>query len=589
MNQEKVETDQITSRPGEDILEPRSGSGAGAQPVSSDRRKFFRQVGAASLGITAGMTGMQRLVSAASEHALEDINGLGDEHEPGDSTGPVSLRRRRQQAFKIRFEAARFHKRQPLRRQPTNGDEELYANKIASYSKGLPHNDLGEVNLDAYEAMIHALSTGRPADFVKIPTGGGSLKLLNPQGAYSFGFEGADSHDFRVRPAPTFSSAERAAEMAELYWQALTRDVPFSEYDTDSLTNAAAADLSAFSDFRGPKEGSLVTPATLFRGNTPGDLVGPYISQFLWKDVPYGSVHFAQRIRTGLPGIDHLISYADWLAVQRGIVTEFPKIDPTPRYIRNGRDLAAYVFSEYFHGFFSAALILVEGIFENMAPLDEGIPYPTSSEIGFTNFGFLHILDFIGRLPRLAIQVAFYQKWLAHFNLRPETFGGRIHNHLSGAASYPINSEILNSAALSTIFSANGNYLLPQAYSIGCPTSPAYPAGHGTIAGVCATALKAFFKEDAVIPQPVQASTDGLSLLPYTGPDLTVGGELNKLAANIALGRGAAGVHYRSDSIDGLELGEAVAISVLSDFRRTYNEDFKGFSLTKFDGTTITI
>src|SRR5262249_446464 len=33
---------------------------------------------------------------------------------------------------------------------------------------------------------------------------------------------------------------------------------------------------------------------------------------------------------------------------------------------------------------------------------------------------------------------------------------------------------------------------------------------------------------------------------PYTGAALTVGGELNKLASNIALGRDAAGVHYRS-------------------------------------------
>jgi hypothetical protein len=620
MNQEKVETDQITdqitraclqsssdaafrksrieewrgsmvslqtrpSESGEAVLEPRSESGAGAQPSSSGRRRFFRQVGAASLGITAGMTGMQRLVSAASEHALEDVDGLAGEHEPEDSTGLVNLRRRRRQAFKIRVEAARFHKRQPLRRQPTNGDEELYANKIASYSKGLPHNDLGEVRLDAYEAMIHALSTGKPSDFLKIPVDG-NLKLLNPQGAYSFGFEGADSHDFRVRPAPTFSSAERAGEMAELYWQALTRDVPFSEYDTDVLTNAAAADLSSFSDYRSPKEGSLVTPATLFRGNTPGDLVGPYISQFLWKDVPYGVLPLIQQIRTTQPGIDHMISYADWLAVQRGIVTETPKFDPTLRYLHTGRDLATYVSADYYQPFLNAALIL---LFAMKTPLDEGIPYPTSSEIGFTNFGFLHILDLVGRLPRLAIQVASYQKWLAHFNLRPETFAGRIHNHLSGAAQYPINSEILSSTALSTVFSAHGNYLLPQAYPEGCPPSPAYPAGHGTVAGVCATALKAFFKESFVIPQPVQASMDGLSLLPYTGPDLTVGGELNKLAANIALGRGTAGVHYRSDSIEGLELGEAITISVLSDFRRTYNEDFKGFSLTKFDGTTITI
>ena len=47
--------------------------------------------------------------------------------------------------------------------------------------------------------------------------------------------------------------------------------------------------------------------------------------------------------------------------------------------------------------------------------------------------------------------------------------------------------------------------------------------------------------------------------------DLTVGGELNKLAANMALGRNRAGIHYRSDGIEGLRLGERAAINFLED------------------------
>ncbi len=83
----------------------------------------------------------------------------------------------------------------------------------------------------------------------------------------------------------TFDSAWRAGEMAEDYWSALTRDVAFINYDTDRLTIAAAADLSNFSDFRGPKEDGVVATKTLFRGNAPGDLVGPYISQPFYKDI----------------------------------------------------------------------------------------------------------------------------------------------------------------------------------------------------------------------------------------------------------------------------------------------------------------
>jgi hypothetical protein len=101
--------------------------------------------------------------------------------------------------------------------------------------------------------------------------------------------------------------------------------------------------------------------------------------------------------------------------------------------------------------------------------------------------------------------------------------------------------------------------------------------------------LKAFFNESFAIPNPVLASADGLSLLPYSGPPLAVGGELNKLAANIAIGRNFAGIHWRSDASEGIKLGEAVAIRILEDYRDTYNEDFSGFSFTKFDGTTIII
>lgn len=70
---------------------------------------------------------------------------------------------------------------------------------------------------------------------------------------------------------------------------------------------------------------------------------------------------------------------------------------------------------------------------------------------------------------------------------------------------------------------------------------------------------------------------------------LTVGGELNKLAANIALERDFAGVHWCSDGSEGMKLGEAVAIGLLQDYRETYNESFKGFSFTKFDGTRVII
>ena len=122
----------------------------------------------------------------------------------------------------------------------TNGDEDAYPNKIASYTKGLPHNERGEVDLLAYSAFLNAIATGKHADFEAVPLGG-RAKFANPQAAYAASVEGFALHELVLSAPPTFSSAETASEMVELYWQALTRDVPFSEYATHSLTTAAAA------------------------------------------------------------------------------------------------------------------------------------------------------------------------------------------------------------------------------------------------------------------------------------------------------------------------------------------------------------
>jgi hypothetical protein len=143
------------------------------------------------------------------------------------------------------------------------------------------------------------------------------------------------------------------------------------------------------------------------------------------------------------------------------------------------------------------------------------------------------------------------------------------------------------------VFSRYGTYLLPQAYPEGCPQHPAFGSGHSTVAGACVTMLKAFFNTDNVVfPDPVVPGEDGLSLVPYTGSDagqITLTGELHKLAANIGIGRDHAGIHWRSDYLGAVLLGEAVAISVLRDQRGCYNESFRGLTFTKFDGSSITV
>jgi hypothetical protein len=545
--------------------------------VSPGRRRF--------LGNFAGMTATAIAASAIGLPPL--AGGKGAELEAAE-IGPLEAEQRRSEAYDIRLKTALFQKNLPLPAHPDNGDEQRYANKIGSYSKALPHNGLGEPDLSAYNLLLRALSTGEPSDFEAIPLGG-AVKLSNPQSAYVFDLAGPDSHHPSVPEAPAFGSAWEASEMAEDYWQALTRDVPFSNYSADPLTLAAASDLSQFSDFRGPKAGGLVAPGTLFRGDTPGDLSGPYLSQFLWKNIPFGATTIVQKYHTAVAGDDFMKSYAEWSNIQNGIAPAASNtIDPVTRYIRSGRDLGEFLHRDFsYQGLLGACLILLS---LGPAAMDSANPYLTSAtQSGFTTFGAPHILDLTARAARVALEAVWYQKWLVHRRLRPEEFGGRVHNHLTGAATYPISSELLHSAAISRIFSTFVTYLLPIAYPEGCPTHPSYPAGHPTVAAAGVTILKAFFNESFVIPSPVEASTDGLSLLPYVGPALTVGGELNKLAGNFALGRDFAGVHWRSDGIEALTLGEAVAIGILQDYRTTYSEIFAGFSLTKFDGSEITV
>lgn len=512
-------------------------------------------------------------------------------------------------ARKVRDKAAEIAFHRPHPDEVANSDEETLRNAnnelsyIGNFSKGLPHNSLGEVDPKAYGALLSAVASGNPADFEKIPLAG-TRKLTNPQAGLAFDLEGADSHALAIRPAPAFSSAEEAGEMAELYWMALLRDVHFSAFQSDPGVGEASKDLSNFSDFRGPKTGGKVTPATIFRGFTPGDLLGPYVSQFLLMGtsdaalnrtpssgyIQYGVLSIDQRQRTVKAGVDYLTDFSTWLKVQNGLDTgEQNQFDTTPRFVRNMRDLANYVhFDALYEAYLNACLILLD----LNVPLDPDNPYTHSAtQIGFGTFGGPHILSLVTEVATRALKAVWYQKWFVHRRLRPEAFGGLLHNHKTGTAHYPINEELLQSTVLGQVSNKYGSYLLPIAFPEGCPTHPAYGAGHATVAGACVTILKAWFDESVVLGNPLVSNSDGTLLVPYSGPDanaLTVGGELNKLAANIAIGRNAAGVHWRSDYSESVTLGEAIALSVLEEQKLTYNENFS-FSLTKFDGTTITI
>ena len=308
-------------------------------------------------------------------------------------------------------------------------------------------------------------------------------------------------------------------------------------------------------------------------------------------------------MRTVQPGRDYLPGFNDWLNVQNGVRPgQNDAFDPVRRYIRNGRDLGQWVHVDVlYQAYFNAMLIMLQPADASDqvtgggmgVPLNPGNPYLKSkNQVGFGTLGAPAIATAVAEIATSALKAVWYQKWIVHRRLRPEAYGGLVHNTLTGARTYPLHQDVLNSQAAAAVKTMQGTYLLPMAFPEGSPLHPSYGAGHATVAGASVTILKAVFDESYVIPNPVVPSVDGLSLVPYTGPDaahLTVGTELNKLAFNIALGRNFAGVHWRSDYEESLKLGESVAISVLRDQKLTYREPFDGFTFTKFDGTKVTV
>src|SRR5215831_7429063 len=117
----------------------------------------------------------------------------------------------------------------------SNGDEDRYADHRASFAKTMPHNDLGEVDPTAYREWLAILASGDSARFADAPRAAEAVERLNnPQAAYSIDLVGTDPAALTLLAPPAFASKTMAAEMVELYWRALMRDVPFHDYDNNA-------------------------------------------------------------------------------------------------------------------------------------------------------------------------------------------------------------------------------------------------------------------------------------------------------------------------------------------------------------------
>ena len=581
-------------------------------PADNSRRSFLSKVGVGGAAAVA-------LAAVPFEPLLEGKRG-----EAAASVVTYNASARAAASYNYRTRTAQ-NDYLNIGQLPDNGDAARFSDFSGSWSKCLPHPYLGIVNPQAWRSLTYALGTGRFQDFQNIivgnPHGPGFTGTLNgPDSALAFNLEGLDSHAFGIPPAPSVTSAQTAAEMVEHYWAAFMRDVHFTDYATSSLAAQACSDLNSLSYVR--QHNSIypypVTPQNLFRGqfySGDGNVQGPYLSQFMLQPTMLGVQPMSQMMQRFLSvtegGGDYCTDPTAYLAMESG----FPpsptlQYDPTYRFMRMGRDTTAYTHVDALHQAYLVAVLVLATI---NTPLNPGNPYIDSpSQHGFGTLGSLSSqagpVDALGTIPEMAtraLSAVWFHKWIVNLRQRPEEVGALVqalatHQHPMPQAAQYLHRDLLNSAGLARSFSQYGTYLLPLAFPEGAPTHPCYPTGHGTVGGACLAAIKFFFDCNQPIRPLLQAvgrdvyvpSDDGLTLVPYTGSDrdqLTINGELSKLASNVTIGHGIhAGIHFRSSSYWSMLLGEQVGISVLQDRAGAYAEPFT-IHITKLDGTRATI
>jgi hypothetical protein len=591
----------------------KDGENPNVVPVNDDPIADRKARGPSRRQFLGGVSGVAAAAATLGAIGLEPVVG-GKESAAEASVVCYSVDGRSDASLRYRVETAKAEDIN-VPEQPDNGDSKRFTDFSGNYSKALAHDALGVPNLASYQSLILALTTREFSDFQNIivgtPTGGPNSKLISPPSALAFDLEGLDSHATVVPPAPSVASAQTAAEQVEHYWGALLRDVPFDDYPSNALVAKAVADMNSLSFLKSAKNIEYpfpVTPENLLRGQIfcgDGNVMGPYISQFMVQPTFMGVQSLSQQYKTFLPGTsnDFMTNPSVYQLIQDGGASGSLTFDTIFRYVRNGRDLAAYTHVDSLYQAYLTAYLVLGTI---GAPTNPGIPYVGSKtqKSGIT-FGTSDAPGTLAEMANRAAKASTFHKWIVNLRLRPEEYGALVQAKLTGTTPAPqaaaaLHGDVLNSAVLPIINANYGSYLLPQAFPEGCPTFPCYPTGHGAVAGACITAIKFFYDctkkirpllnaigRDVVVP-----SDDGLTLNPYTGSDadsLDINGELSKLAFNISLGHGVhAGIHFRSSSFWSILLGEQVALSILRDRAKSYAEPFT-ITITKFDGTLAKI
>jgi membrane-associated phospholipid phosphatase len=447
----------------------------------------------------------------------------------------------------------------------TNQEEKNYNNNFyGSFHKTLLHNTLGHLqNSDDYKNLVDCILNNKQSLLNNISLATKStMKLIDPLASLSNVIIGKDQCCFFLKEPPSLCSPESAYEILELYAMALSKDVQFNDYNNNDIINKI---ISSF-------DNKLFNHQNIFRSNFVGD-IGPYISQLLLFDVPIGTMKLEQK-HNGVSYNNLEIS-----SLQNGIITSSNPIKIINKFIYNGRTLSEAAHNDPVYVFYHNAALILQSL---GIKINSGFPVFSNQNSFVTNGGGASILCALAEVCDLALNHCWYWKWQVYRKLRPEAYSIYINNiktnKVNNESTYNISNIILNNKLLDDIKTYNklsnnleDCYLLPLSYIEGSPAHPSYPSGHATIAGACATIMKIYFNCELLwseLPNNkhgVLISNNDGTKLEKDNSSLYVYGEINKLATNISFGRNWAGIHYRSDAIEGMILGEEIAISYVQD------------------------
>ena len=298
------------------------------------------------------------------------------------------------------------------------------------------HDPIAFSRANAYRGMHHS-DRANGNDDEAMPGMSKHREWESPTAGHAFVLEGPDPQAISMPPAPEAGSTELAAEMAEVYQMALSRDWCLAAFMPEALIHklkpagggslpkkemdAIKADhrnvehavdvMGGLRWFKGDTNkldigdplqrarrrcGQAPTLNSIFRGKGEDDGPTPFLSQFMVMGsggakrnfdaratgkIAFGAQQIDQRVNIAIPGKDYMTTWLDYVDVLNGANVR-RKNAPSETVqgktcpIATIRDMATYVHDDaLYQAYLNAALILLD---EGLAT-DRGIPYHMNS------------------------------------------------------------------------------------------------------------------------------------------------------------------------------------------------------------------